>query len=72
MNLGYCGLDRTRSPLRGDEIRACWESRLEAAGAADEAGTDDAPTLAPPVSPGNARARLSIPPEVRLFADADL
>jgi len=24
--LGYCGLDRQRSPLRGDEIRACWES----------------------------------------------
>jgi hypothetical protein len=23
--LGYCGLDRTRLPLRGDEIRACWE-----------------------------------------------
>jgi hypothetical protein len=24
--LGYCGLDRQREPLRGDEIRACWES----------------------------------------------
>ena len=24
--LGYCGLDRKRRPLRGDEIRACWES----------------------------------------------
>jgi hypothetical protein len=24
--LGYCGLDRKRVPLRGDEIRACWES----------------------------------------------
>ena len=23
--LGYCGLDRQRRPLRGDEIRACWE-----------------------------------------------
>src|SRR5829696_8499854 len=23
--LGYCGLDRERRPLRGDEIRACWE-----------------------------------------------
>lgn len=22
--LGYCGLDRRRSPLGGDEIRACW------------------------------------------------
>jgi hypothetical protein len=25
--LGYCGLDRNRLPLRGDEIRACWEGR---------------------------------------------
>ena len=24
--LGYCGLDRQRRPLRGHEIRACWEA----------------------------------------------
>ena len=24
--LGYCGLDRERRPLHGDEIRACWEA----------------------------------------------
>jgi hypothetical protein len=30
--LGYCGLDRQRQPLRGDEIRSCWE-------AADATGT---------------------------------
>ncbi len=24
--MGYCGLDRGRSPLVGDEIRACWAS----------------------------------------------
>jgi hypothetical protein len=30
--LGYCGLDRQRRPLRGDEIRPCWE-------AADATGT---------------------------------
>ena len=23
--VGYCGLDRRRQPLRGDEVRACWE-----------------------------------------------
>jgi hypothetical protein len=23
--LGYCGLDRARAPLTGDEIRPCWE-----------------------------------------------
>jgi hypothetical protein len=23
--VGYCGLDRTRAPLNGDEIRACWQ-----------------------------------------------
>lgn len=24
--VGYCGLDRRRQPLLGDEIRACWEA----------------------------------------------
>jgi hypothetical protein len=24
--LGYCGLDRRRQPLAGDEIRSCWEA----------------------------------------------
>lgn len=23
--IGYCGLDRSREPLAGDEIRACWD-----------------------------------------------
>lgn len=25
-SLGYCGLDRRRQPLVGDEIRECWEA----------------------------------------------
>jgi hypothetical protein len=29
-SIGYCGLDRHRAPLRGDEIRACWEGRADA------------------------------------------
>jgi hypothetical protein len=32
--VGYCGLDRRRQPLLGDEIRACWEAGQ--AGAPDE------------------------------------
>jgi hypothetical protein len=28
--LGYCGLDRQRRPLAGDEIRACWEAAAPA------------------------------------------
>ena len=31
--LGYCGLDRLRRPLTGDEIRPCWEA-ADATGAA--------------------------------------
>ena len=27
--LGYCGLDRHRLPLRGDELRGCWEGAPE-------------------------------------------
>lgn len=30
--LGYCGLDRGRSPLTGEEIRGCWESWTVATG----------------------------------------
>jgi hypothetical protein len=26
--VGFCGLDRARAPLVGDEIRECWEGRL--------------------------------------------
>jgi hypothetical protein len=25
--LGYCGLDRRRQPLTGEEIRSCWDAR---------------------------------------------
>jgi hypothetical protein len=31
--LGYCGLDRQRRPLTGEEIRPCWEA-ADATGAA--------------------------------------
>ena len=44
-SLGYCGLDRRRQPLTGDEIRACWEAPAGSAGAplvaAAAAATDD-------------------------------
>lgn len=30
-NVGFCGLDRARLPLRGDEIRECWEEGLRVA-----------------------------------------
>jgi hypothetical protein len=28
--VGYCGLDRRHEPLRGDEVRACWEDAAAA------------------------------------------
>jgi hypothetical protein len=30
--LGYCGLDRRRQPLTGDEIRGCWDARAPSLG----------------------------------------
>ena len=36
-SLGFCGLDRGRQPLTGDEIRPCWEA---------PAGGTDAPIAA--------------------------
>ena len=38
--IGYCGLDRERKPLAGDEIRGCWTGKP--AGADD--GDGEAPT----------------------------
>ena len=31
VQFGYCGLDRRRLPLVGDEIRPCWQARPAAA-----------------------------------------
>ncbi|HSL97810.1 MAG TPA: hypothetical protein VK831_04480 [Candidatus Deferrimicrobiaceae bacterium] len=44
--IGYCGRDRSRRPLRGHEIRGCWEGRPAAV-----------ETVAP-VRPSPPRARL--------------
>jgi hypothetical protein len=44
--LGYCGLDRGRLPLRGDEMRACWDGPPTGAGAAEEDSIEPAFTLA--------------------------
>jgi hypothetical protein len=40
--LGYCGLDRKRQPLNGDEIRGCWEAWPEGA-----SRPDGAPSIGP-------------------------
>jgi hypothetical protein len=50
--VGFCGLDRTRAPLHGDEIRACWEDPRSAAqqpaGDAPDDWLPDADPAAPP------------------------
>lgn len=58
-SVGYCGLDRRRSPLGGDEIRACWDGLVPIVG--DERGgvPDQAPTP------------VQATPEFSLFADLD-
>jgi hypothetical protein len=58
--IGYCGLDRERRPLRGDEIRECWESRDAAGGP----GAPARPTLGPAagwaVEPGTDRTTVRL------------
>jgi hypothetical protein len=44
--LGYCGLDRSRQPLSGTEIRACWEGWP-----AGDVMSDAAPTIGPARQP---------------------
>jgi hypothetical protein len=62
--MGFCGLDRTRSPLRGDEIRGCWEAAAARVGL----GSRQPAT-------GNGGDALNVvasdSPEFSLFADAD-
>jgi hypothetical protein len=38
--IGYCGLDRHRRPLTGEEIRACWDAAPPQDAASPEAGAD--------------------------------
>jgi hypothetical protein len=61
VNLGYCGLDRSRSPLRGDEIRPCWDARPDAATVSSQGREDLVVLPADPVWPV----------AHGLFADAD-
>ena len=67
--LGYCGLDRQRRPLRGDEIRACWES-LDATGVS---GTPVRPTLGPAagwaLEPGEDRTPVRLRDFIEVRAD---
>ena len=43
LRLGYCALDKHRTPLTGEEERACWErSPAEAVDAADPAASESA------------------------------
>jgi hypothetical protein len=59
--LGYCGLDRRRSPLVGDEIRACWEA----------AATSTEPPAGPPPAAATVLAPLATAPAMRGFVDID-
>ncbi len=64
--LGYCGLDRRREPLDGDEIRSCWQatdptvppSIPGAAGAFPLGFVDVDPTVAPGTVPSEPRWSL--------------
>jgi hypothetical protein len=53
--LGYCGLDRRRQPLTGDEIRGCWEARP--AGLLSDAAIPL--TIAPAQAPADGKRTLA-------------
>jgi hypothetical protein len=64
-NLGYCGLDRTVSPLRGDEIRPCWETTPGSSPVVGgPASAGDVVTGPPPAWPSEQ--------DFRLFVDLDV
>ncbi|HTC86570.1 MAG TPA: hypothetical protein VK656_07685 [Candidatus Acidoferrum sp.] len=82
MNIGFCGLDRARSPLHGDEIRSCWEPSAAAAERVGPVGSPDSPVSVadqdsnPPsvaVLDGTATPIAPAPRfDLNLFAEADL
>jgi len=59
-NIGYCGLDRARRPLSGEEIRPCWEQALPAT-----ARVEDTAVLTP------AYVQTASRPDLDLLADRD-
>jgi hypothetical protein len=76
----YCGLDRDRRPLRGDEVRPCWEV---APAAADEPNERSIPGIGGrpdrelvPVMDASAQQAPSLAEATEagwtLFGDADL
>jgi len=58
--VGFCGLDRSRAPLHGDEIRACWEDLRSAAQPPTADPADDWLPEADPTAPAPA-TRPSLP-----------
>jgi hypothetical protein len=80
--VGYCGLDRNRAPLRGDEIRACWEDSHSVPGPTTTDPADDwlpdidptAPqTLPAPGLPVIQPERVALAPSgARLWVEVDV
>jgi hypothetical protein len=56
--LGYCGLDRERRPLRGDEIRACWEASTVTIEVAPAGQARRGPTPYDPIDDGTPVRKL--------------
>jgi hypothetical protein len=65
-NVGYCGLDRDRRPLAGDEIRGCWDGIP-----IDDDATAQPPEFAAPVIAGSPYMRGFVPVD-ELLAEAVL
>jgi len=56
--MGFCGLDRERRPLRGDEIRPCWEARPDVPEAPAAGMPRSTPVPATAVEDGTSVRRL--------------
>ncbi len=83
--LGFCGLDRARTPLRGEELRGCWEpgDRVEAPvptlthartgvrNRREFVSLDRAPGEAPSPVPADGPAPASEPVRGALFPEID-
>ena len=65
--VGYCGLDRRRAPLLGDEIRACWE----AGALAETTGLPVLPLFGQPIADGARREFVEVGAEANPKVDGE-
>lgn len=68
---GFCGIERRRSPLRGDEVRTCWRPRTAIVAGAVPVGPGPV-GLEPMFDIARAGDRLDAEPPTRFWIETEV